>query len=179
MNDGDKRINNQRPFKMVNWLVALKEVLDEEDITFLSDKDMVFLVNSKLPKKQKIGDATFEYWKAGKFAPDEQTGKEFIECIKLALIKQKQNLGKKLQDDTTGQWTRYAWILERKFSDWNLKHVSENINKNETETVINITAGNAEQLKLIDSLINAEYEEIKPKQIEANEDNENENDLPF
>jgi hypothetical protein len=29
-------------------------------------------------------------------------------------------------------------FLERKFSEWNLKHISENINRNENETIINI-----------------------------------------
>jgi hypothetical protein len=45
------------------------------------------------------------------------------------------------------------WFLERKFSEWNLKHISENINRNENETIINITA-NSYQRKLIDDLIN-------------------------
>jgi hypothetical protein len=32
-----------------------------------------------------------------------------------------------------------GFLLERKFSEWNLKHISENINRNENETIINIT----------------------------------------
>jgi hypothetical protein len=180
MNDEDDNKSAGRPFKMVTWLSALKEVLADEDILFLSDKDLVFLVNDKLPKKQRIADNTFEKWKAGQYAPNESVGKEFIQCIKLALIKQKQYLGERLRNDTTGQWTRYAWILERKFADWNLKHVSENINKNETETVINITAGNEAQRKLIDDLINStDFIEIKPNQIEGNQNNEIEDELPF
>ena len=178
MSTEDKKINSSKNFKMVNWITALKEVLNDEDILFLSDKDLVFMVNHKLPKKHKIGDATFERWKAGKYAPDEETAKDFIECIKYALIKQKQYLGEKLRNDTTGQWTRYAWILERKFNDWNLKHLSENLNKTETETVINITAGNDAQRKLIDSLINTDFVEIKPTQISTS-DNEIDNELTF
>jgi hypothetical protein len=45
-------------------------------------------------------------------------------------------------------------FLERKFSEWNLKHISENINRNENETIINITANSEAQRKLIDDLIN-------------------------
>lgn len=180
MNDEQDNKSAGRPFKMVTWLSALKEVLNKEDVLFLSDKDLVFLVNNKLPKKQKISESTFEKWKSGKFSPDEATGKEFIEAIKLALINQKQYLGERLRNDSTGQWTRYAWILERKFADWNLKHVSENINKNESETVINITAGNEAQRKLIDELINStDFIEIKPNQIEGNQNNEIEDELPF
>jgi hypothetical protein len=52
---------------------------------------------------------------------------KFLDCIEFALIKQKQLLSKRMMEDTTGQWTR--WIMERKFSEWNLKHISENINK--------------------------------------------------
>jgi hypothetical protein len=28
------------------------------------------------------------------------------------------------------QWQKYAWIIERKFSEWNLKSISENTNNN-------------------------------------------------
>ena len=179
MSDNEDNKSAGRPFKMVTWLSALKEVLNKEDVLFLSDKDLVFLVNNKLPKKQKISESTFEKWKSGQYSPDETTGKEFIEAIKLALITQKQYLGERLRNDTTGQWTRYAWILERKFADWNLKNVSENINKNEQATVINISAGSEAQRKLIDELINTDFVEIKPNQIEGNQNNNLEDELPF
>jgi hypothetical protein len=42
-----------RPFKMNNWL-ALKGVLADEDILFLSDKDLVFLVNNNLQNKRYL-----------------------------------------------------------------------------------------------------------------------------
>jgi hypothetical protein len=43
--------------------------------------------------------------------------------------------------------------MERKFSEWNLKHISENINKNEQATVIQITAGNDKKID-IESIMN-------------------------
>jgi hypothetical protein len=52
MNDEQNKMGAGRPFKMNNWLTALKGVLADEDILFLSDKDLVFLVNN-LPKKTK------------------------------------------------------------------------------------------------------------------------------
>ncbi len=182
MNDGIENKSSGRPFKMEQWVNQLVKILDDEDVLFLSDKDLVFLVNQDLPQEHKISASTFEKWKAGKFAPSEEIGKEFINCITLALIRQKQLLSKKMMADVTGQWTRYAWIMERKFSDWNLKHISENINRNEHETVINITAGNAEQKELIDSIINAEFEEVRPiqiKQTNVEQHNEKEDELPF
>lgn len=174
-----------RPFKMEFWLKELNVVLEDEDILFLSDKDLVFLVNRGLPQEHKIADSTFEKWKAGKFAPNEEVGKEFIECIHLALIRQKQMLSKKMMEDNNGQWTRFAWIMERKFSEWNLKHISENINKNEQATVINIQAGNEAQRTLIDNLINADFEVIRPIELpKAGEvkpltNNEKEDEMPF
>lgn len=182
MNNELEKRSAGRPFKMVSWVNQLEKILADEDILFLSDKDLVFLVNKELPQEDKIADSTFEKWKAGKFAPNEEVGKQFIHCIHLALIRQKQLLSKKMMEDVSGQWTRYAWIMERKFSEWNLKHISENINKNEQATVINITAGNAEQKALIDNIINADFEEVKPLQIKrknVEQNNEKEDEMPF
>ncbi|TRX34955.1 hypothetical protein FNW52_12500 [Flavobacterium sp. ZT3R18] len=185
MNNELEKRGAGRPFKMQYWVAELNTVLCDEDILFLTDKDLVFLVNKNLPDENKISESTFEKWKAGKFHPNEEIGKEFIGMIHLALIRQKQMLAKKMMDDTTGQWTRYAWIMERKFVEWNLKHISENINKNEQATVIQITAGSEEQRKLIDNLINADYEEVKPiqlpkpKDVNYLTDNEKEDEIGF
>jgi hypothetical protein len=161
----NNKLEQGRPYKMQAWLNQLNQVLEDEDILFLSDKDLQFLVNRKLPLDQQITSRTFENWKAGKFAPDEEIGKQFIQSIQFALIKQKQFLSKKMIDDDKN-WQRYAWIMERKFTEWNLKHISENIHRSEQATVIQITAGSDEQRILIDNLINVDYEEIKPKAIQ-------------
>jgi DNA-binding Xre family transcriptional regulator len=68
-------------------------VLADEDILFLSDKDLVFLVNNNYQKKKKISGSTFEKWKAGKFYLMKKLEK-FIQCIQYALIK-KQYIGDK------------------------------------------------------------------------------------
>ena len=173
-----------RPFKMNNWLPQLKIVLKNEDWIFLTDEDLVFLVNSKLPENEQISQSAYKQWKSGKFAPDNETGKEFINCIKLALIKQKQMLGKRLFEDPANAFS-IRWILERKWSELNLKSISENINKNEQATVIQITAGNDEQKKLIESIMNAEFTEIQPLQlnkktdVDDSTDNENEDEIGF
>lgn len=185
MNNELEKRGAGRPFKMQFWVHQLNMVLSDEEILFLSDEDLVFLVNRDLPQENKISKSTFEKWKAGKFHPNEEIGKEFIGMIHLALIRQKQMLAKKMMEDTTGQWTRYAWIMERKFVEWNLKHISENINKNEQATVINITAGNDEQKKLIESIMNIDFEEIKPlklsktKDVDFPTDNEKEDEIGF
>ena len=46
-----------------------------------------------------------------------------------ALIIQKENLFKKFSNDDRA-WQRWAWIIERKFSEWNLKNINENKNDN-------------------------------------------------
>jgi hypothetical protein len=55
---------------------------------------------------------------------------------------------------------------------------SENINRNENETIINITANSEAQRKLIDDLINVDFVEIKPAQLPAT-NNDIEDELPF
>ena len=48
----------------------------------------------------------------------------FCPLIKKALIRQKVSLFEKLKGDDK-QRQRYAWIIERKFDDWNLKTKKE------------------------------------------------------
>lgn len=177
MNENENNLIG-RPNKMLNWLSELKQVLAVEDILFLSDKDLQFLVNKNLDEKDRITERTFENWKANKFHPSDTIGKEFIESIQFALIKQKQFLSKKMIEDDKN-WQRYAWIMERKFTEWNLKHISENINRNEQQTTINITAANDSQRLLIDNIINADFEEIKPSRLEQSNDKSQEDEFNF
>lgn len=167
-----KRIKNS---KMTKWLPALKEVLDSDNILLLCDKDLVFLVNQKLQPDERITEECFSMWKGNKRnAPSEEIGKQFIELIQYALIKQKMSIERKMFDETNStNWQRWAWLLERKFEEWNLKHISENINKNEQSTVINITAGNAEQKALIENIINATFEEIPFKELAPKKEQNN------
>ncbi|MCG2611511.1 hypothetical protein LZZ90_08320 [Flavobacterium sp. SM15] len=183
MNDNLNKNEKGRPFKMKVWLPALKAVLDNEDLRYLTDNELLFLVNRLLPKNERINKRTFINWKGGKFAPDEEIGEEFLELMEYAHIRQKQALGQKMLDENNMTWTKYAWLLERKFSDLNLKHISEHTNKNE-QTTINIIASSDEQKKLIESIMNTEFIEIKPealpikKEVEPTDNNEDD-ELPF
>ncbi|MEW5675556.1 hypothetical protein ABGT15_04525 [Flavobacterium enshiense] len=168
---------------MQEWIIGLKKVLAEEKIEFLSDDDLFHLVNHRLNKKNRIAKRTFDYWKAGKYAPDDVIGEEFMDLIKLSRIKQKQALGQKMFEENNMSWTKYAWILERKFEELNLKRISENVNKNETTTIIQISAGNDEQKQLIDNIINVDFEDItdvKPQPFSAMVDNKKDDEeMPF
>ncbi|WNM18617.1 hypothetical protein [Flavobacterium capsici] len=165
MNEQNDKNKVGRPFKMEKWIPALKSVLEERNIVFLTDTDLVFLVNKKLPIEDRITTRCFKNWKAGKFAPNEELGEQFIELVQEALINEKEALLNSLKNEKSGYWVRYAWILERKFEEYNLKQVTENINKNEETQIIQITAANLEQKKMIENLINVDFEEVKPKQI--------------
>lgn len=168
-----------RPFKMETWLPALEEVLSDEDIRFLTDEDLIFLVNRKLDPKNKIDPRTFENWKAGKFHQDADLGQQFMDCLKFAEIKQKQYLATKMLDSDEKNWQRFAWIGERKHPSLHLKSISENINRNEQQTTINITAASESQRLLIDNIINAEFEEIKPLKLEETNDKSQQDEFEF
>ena len=187
--DNEKRTAG-RPFKIRGFIEAFKEVLEEENSLFITEKDLVFLANKKLDKKDRITLRTFQNWKSDKFHEDEETGQEFKDLVEEMLIRQRQFLGQKMFETNNNSWTKFAWLLERKFDEFNLKHVSERINKNENTNVIQITAGNEKQRQLIDNLINGDVQDIHyreipknilndPRKITPDEDNVNDEDYEF
>jgi hypothetical protein len=110
---------------------AFEAVLNDGlNAIILTDEELVTLVNDKLTPKERFSWSAYKDWKAFAIGTRTDTTAENMELyqrlgshIKKSLILQKQSLFKNLQ--TEPQWQRYAWILERKFSEWNLKHVSE------------------------------------------------------
>jgi len=115
-----------RPTKLtVNFIEALQSVLDEYGILILTDEDLLFLVNQKLKPKNQISAPTFKNWKAGKFDVEGDTGKQFLSLIKSALVKEKMNLIRTMRESDPGHWQKYAWIIERKFDEWNIKNKQE------------------------------------------------------
>lgn len=178
MSDKTNKLGQGRPFKMAKWVEGLKVIIKESDIPYLTDSQLLFLVNETLQEKDQISKPTFERWKAGKFHEDENIGKEFFKYLEFALINQKLGLINELRNDSGANTYNTRWLLERKFSDFNLKHISENVNKNEGPAIIQISSQNDEQKALLDSIINnTEFIEVKPKQIQNN--NENEDEIGF
>ena len=167
----DKRY--KKPSKMKSWIVELKNVLADKSIIYLTDKQLVFEVNQKLEKDNQISQITFENWKRGQYHPNEEIGAEFINCITRAMIDSKQNLFDRMLSEPAGSWQKIAWIIERRFSEWNLKSISENTNKNEQSMTIQISAGNDEQAALINSIINTDFEEVKPLQLATKKNSKN------
>jgi hypothetical protein len=110
------------------WLSCAEEVINQDiNAIILTDEELVFEINDRVDKKYRINQRTFERWKK-KNKDEEELDKEFDEigirfvvAIKKALIKQKKNLFDKFRAEPN-QWQRWAWIIERKFDDWNIKH---------------------------------------------------------
>ncbi len=118
-----------RPPKIKTFISVAEDVLFRDGLMLLTDEELVFLINEELEQKDKVSDRTFARWKAKQFNEDDDIGKTFVMLIKKALIIQKETLFKKFSNDDRA-WQRWAWIIERKFSEWNLKNINENKNDN-------------------------------------------------
>jgi hypothetical protein len=116
-----------RPSKITANLVnTIEKVLNDKDIVVLTDEELVMFLNEELPENEQISLSSFAHWKSGKLpteTADAENIKRFLHVIKKALYVERLNLMKELKKDS--QWQRYAWILERKFKEWNLKRISE------------------------------------------------------
>ena len=118
-----------RPSKIDRFIEVAKDVLFRDGLMLLTDEELVDEINENLDKKDRISQRTFKRWKANDFDEEGEIGKEFCPLIKKALRNQKENLFKKFSNDDRA-WQRWAWIIERKFSEWNLKNINENKNDN-------------------------------------------------
>jgi hypothetical protein len=118
-----------RPSKIDRFIEVAKDILFRDGLMLLTDEELVFLINENLQESEKVAIRTFKLWKSGDYAEKGETGKEFLPLIKKALIIQKETLFKKFSNDDRA-WQRWAWIIERKFSEWNLKNINENKNDN-------------------------------------------------
>ncbi|WP_418513714.1 hypothetical protein [Corallibacter sp.] len=152
------------------------EVLEDENTTLLSDRDIFYLVNSKLPKAAKISESYFEFLKS----PNQKNAKsisqlstiteeekeEFIEALNVARVKQKMALTKKAFDDKLKNAYPYLWSLERKNKELQLNRNMEQVNN---QPLIQITASNDEHKTLIDNILKGNPVKLKPVEEEAEE----------
>jgi len=114
-----------------NIIQAFKDVLDEDsNAIILTDKELCIMVNDRL-EDDSFSYSAFKDWKA--FATDKKTEtsegnavlyNKLRSLIEKALIIQKQNLFKKFRDEPH-QWQKWAWIIERKFDEWNIKRKTD------------------------------------------------------
>ncbi len=110
-----------RPSKLnKEWLDAFEKVINSDgNAIILTDSELLLLTNEQLEEDQKICQSTFEKWKAGK--NNEATHSQFLRLYKKALIIQKKALFAKMEHEDQKNWQKYAWIIERKFDEWNMR----------------------------------------------------------
>jgi len=121
-----------RPSKYEKFLEAMQKVLDDWiNAIIFTDEELFIACNELLEDKEKICYTSFKNYKS-EAKESEEFGlyNGFLSVYKKALQNQKKNLFDSLKNDPQA-WQRFAWIIERKFSDWNLRTITENNNKNE------------------------------------------------
>ena len=118
-----KKPQGQQP-KWDKWTQAFEKVLWKEHPVGLAivhtDEDLVELVNEYLDEEDRICYRTFLRYKAGDHIEGDVIP-VFVSCYKKALRLQRENLLESLGTDVPGGWQRWAWIMERKFDEWNLR----------------------------------------------------------
>ena len=123
MSDKEKRPQG-RPPKWEAFTRKMDELLDVpgagNPVVVYTDEELVDFVNYHLDEELRVSVTSFRNYKRGEIDDNEIT-KLFIDAYKKALFLQKKRLMESLEEDVPGGWQRYAWILERKFDEWNLR----------------------------------------------------------
>lgn len=117
-----------RPTKLTKKFieVANSVLFDDINAIILTDEELLMLINEQLDEKEQVATRTFEDWKAGK-SPNQDC-EDFRGLLKKALVKQKNDLFVQMRNDDK-TWTKWAWIIERKFDDWNIKQKVDHTTK--------------------------------------------------
>ena len=116
---------------MATWIVAFEKILeDSTNVLMCTDEELVLMTNDILDEKDRICENTFIWWKAGKITEEyKETYTKFLGLYKKALTKEKKSLMIRFQADQW-QWQKWAWIIERKFDEWNIRIKTDNKNEN-------------------------------------------------
>lgn len=114
--------NVARP-KWEKFTRAMEEVVNKEHSVgyaiIWTDEQLLDAVNELLEPEDRLSWTSLKRYKVGEIKDDE-LAKAFVVCYKKALRMQADNLFELLRSDVPGGWQRYAWILERKFDEWNM-----------------------------------------------------------
>lgn len=116
--------NAGRPSKLTDKYLEVAESVLNDDINAIifTDEELRDLINERLEEEERISDRRWEAWKAGDVKDEAVI--EFRRLYKKAINIQKSNLFAKMRDDEKA-WQKWAWIIERKFDDWNLRSKQE------------------------------------------------------
>lgn len=119
-----------RPSKISKFIQATRKVFEENKgrIFIFTDDELLFMVNEELEPDDQVAERTFAVWKSKlKEKNIEDLPPEFVvfmHLMKKALIAEKVGLMAAFVEEKQ-QWTKYAWIFERKFKDWNLNAIND------------------------------------------------------
>ena len=120
----DKKRTQGRPPKWEAFTRKMDELFDVpgagNPVVVYTDEELVDFVNYHLEEELQVSLTSFRNYKRGEI-DDNAITKLFVDAYKRALFLQKRRLMESLEDDVPGGWQRYAWILERKFDEWNLR----------------------------------------------------------
>ena len=119
-------------------LLQEKEWEKNQNALIHTDEDLFDMINEWLPKEKQITiDTLKEYkkWRKLKDPIKQALLNEFSHLIKKALRIQRDNLLKSLQNEPVSR-QRWAWIIERKFDDRNLRKKIEWDFKNKIDMTI-------------------------------------------
>lgn len=112
------------------FFAAAKAVLEKDDNALIyTQSDIIFLINEKLDPVDRVAESTFDMWKKKYKDLDyedeevdvevKERGERFMRMMRMALLKKKGDLFKEMK--ATNKWSKFAWIIERKFDEWNIK----------------------------------------------------------
>jgi len=123
MSEEPKRKQGQQP-KWKKFTLAMEKVLNREHpvgyAIIWTDEQLVDAVNELLDEGDRISTRTLMRYKKGEIH-DETIESLFASLYKRAVRQQTDALFVRFIEDVPGGWQRYAWILERKFDEWNLR----------------------------------------------------------
>ena len=108
------------------WLDAAKKAIeDDSNILCLTDQELLDEINDNLEPCHRLKKDTFEEYKKGVKLKDRQKQAmldEFSLLYRKALRKMKKQLVTFMVTDPDKR-QRYAWIIERKFKEWNIRGI--------------------------------------------------------
>ncbi|MBP0904845.1 hypothetical protein ACFSKN_04740 [Mariniflexile gromovii] len=165
----EKELKFSKNEKVRVWMLKMKEVLQDENTTLLSDKDIFYLVNDLVGKNFRISMSYFEFLKSPnqdnkrsisnlQYLTDEEK-EDFINTLNVGRVKQKMNLTAKAFDDDKKNAYPYLWALERKNSHLQLKQNHLSIGNG------NITLQIEGSDKNIIDLVDIDYEEVQEEKL--------------
>ena len=119
-----KRKQGQQP-KWDAWVRKMDEVINREHpvgyAVIYNDTMLLEMVNAELPEDERITMRTFTNYKQEGHVQDGSIASLFVSTYKRALSIQADNIFRRMVDEGPGSWQKWAWILERKFDEWNLR----------------------------------------------------------